>query len=387
MGLKKLCTFPSARMAVTYLLARYKDLAIVDCSTGGHVLFNFGHSSRLSDELYISNIFSAPLTDNDISLGNYDILLDVLYKIRDKGFKNIVIVQSAIGSIINIDYDLVLMKFKMKNIFILNIKLNADFYVAVGKSIIEIYKHIKEKNFKGYKGDGFCILGSNFSFQGKINHRYLVNLIENKFLEKCKFDNLNDFKFNNFKNIFNSKFNIITSMSLLGIGKQLNENCGIPYIYFSGIGIQEEIKFIEEVSKTLLMKTQKTKDCSYDYVFQQFKNIIQHTKLRIVCYMDEDILFGLRGFFNRFDNCVIEYYCFHNSLQEKYMECNEFIEKFKNQECCIISNSEICSYFNKGVVLDYLGLSYRLLTPEYPPTIGRSGAYNLMKSIVDCILD
>ena len=48
MPLNKYAAFPSARMEAFYLASRYRDLAIIDFSTNGHGVYNYGHLMRLA---------------------------------------------------------------------------------------------------------------------------------------------------------------------------------------------------------------------------------------------------------------------------------------------------------------------------------------------------
>ena len=70
MPLKKLFCLPSARSAMYYCAVQFKDLAILDRSTFGHALYNYGHLTRLATRFEGGNAFSTHLTQAEIIFGD-----------------------------------------------------------------------------------------------------------------------------------------------------------------------------------------------------------------------------------------------------------------------------------------------------------------------------
>ena len=99
MPLTKYAAFPSARMEAFYLASRYRDLAIIDFSTNGHGVYNYGHLMRLAPGRAQSAFYSVPLTEVDIALGNFSRLYTAAEEAARDGYKNILLLPSSISSV------------------------------------------------------------------------------------------------------------------------------------------------------------------------------------------------------------------------------------------------------------------------------------------------
>ena len=189
MPLNKYAAFPSARMEAFYLASRYRDLAIIDFSTNGHGVYNYGHLMRLAPGRAQSAFYSVPLTEVDIALGNFSRLYTAAEEAARDGYKNILLLPSSIGSVLGFDFKAYaedISRVSGVNMFTLPLKLSDDFYSGREAFLFSMVRFVgKEKSFAE---SAFNLLGGDATYQAQCDHIYLSELIESSFGLKLNID-------------------------------------------------------------------------------------------------------------------------------------------------------------------------------------------------------
>ena len=104
MPLKKLFCLPSARSAMYYCAVQFKDLAILDRSTFGHALYNYGHLTRLATRFEGSNAFSTHLTQAEIIFGDDSRFFNAVGELAERGsYHGVFVLPNVIGGVLGKD--------------------------------------------------------------------------------------------------------------------------------------------------------------------------------------------------------------------------------------------------------------------------------------------
>lgn len=415
MPLHKYTSLPTARMEMFYAATRYPDLAVLEFSTSGHALLNYGHLLRLDSGIVIKNDsqtlqnayeiqssgrpcgFTANPSETEIILGDDDTLCSALEILAKSGFKHIFLLPSAIHSVIG-SYPIErIAEFSKKlglNIFTAKTGLNDDFYSGSRQLFESFQQHFLSENTQKtpeseIQKNHFTIVGGLAYRSSWQEHQYIHKLIKDQFNMNCSFDSMNPSSIESWKNITYSAFNIVTTHSALSLAKSIQAKYGIPYVPFWGIGKNAELKALHSISEIVKRKRKGYESDTfiiYDQVMCQLGNICKLSCADVVCYADIDRIDALRKFLSEFFP-NIKFICSHqNHLNVAYCEINQLIERYKDSDYFVLSYDSVCKHMPKAVTIDYSGTEYHLLTPLKKPKIGIAGAYRLAEVITEMLL-
>lgn len=390
MSLKKYAALPSSRMQIFYNLSQYKDLAIVDFSTSGHALYNYGHLGWTGKDMN-NNIFSVHLTEVDISLGDFSKLYNAVDNIvNDYHYKNIFITPSSLACVIGIDIHQHIYTLSQKyniNIATIDTALYDDFYAGLQQSIEYLSRYSEDKRLPYKSNDKVCSILGGYTIQDKHNNKYVANLLKKYFDIDTIFDSMSCQKLYDWTNVPQSNIIIVTSIFALDIAKHYCQQYNIPYIYFSSLSMTAENKFVTQVSDVLNIPfdsdMQKQALAEYTNIANQMKNILSISPLNIICYTYVDQLKQLQTYFEELD-IQVTLICSHKNCYFEYMDINDFIQKQYNG--LILSYDKVCEYYNNSIAITNLALDYKLNVPLQDATIGVEGMYRLSKALSDKLL-
>lgn len=386
MPLNKYAAFPSARMEAFYLASRYRDLAIIDFSTNGHGVYNYGHLMRLAPGRAQSAFYSVPLTEVDIALGNFSRLYTAAEEAARDGYKNILLLPSSIGSVLGFDFKAYaedISRVSGVNMFTLPLKLSDDFYSGREAFLFSMVRFVgKEKSFAE---SAFNLLGGDATYQAQCDHIYLSELIESSFGLKLNIDSTRNERVEAWKHIGNAKINIVTSRYAVRTAEYLKEKFGTPYVYIYPLGKAAQDSALREISDILGRTFHSERDEIYDFAVLQFSNILCAEERGVICYTDTDRAEGLKGFLETI-GLNPQCYCTHKNGDFPYLALDEVIEKFHDSNDIVLSCDSVCRQVRCGIPVEYTGISYDLQVPLRDARIGTEGAYRLMRAITKKLL-
>ena len=93
MGLNKYSSLKSARMALYNKFALIKDLAIVELSTSGHGVYNYGDLAYKYPTRIKDNLYSTSINEVEISIGLFTKVEKAIKEAISDGYKNIFFLQ------------------------------------------------------------------------------------------------------------------------------------------------------------------------------------------------------------------------------------------------------------------------------------------------------
>ena len=382
MPLIKHMSLPTARMAVFYLASECADLAVVDFSTDGHGLYNYGHLLRLnpivpkeSDE----RIFSTHITEVDIALGDTSRLENAVREICDKEkYQNILLLPSSLACVLGWDLQGMAKDLSEKygvNIFTVSGGFEDDFFQGQEAFYLAAVQ-LAEKTTVCEKT--YNLLGG-ISVQDKGAHRALQAKLAPLGLQ-CNFDSANAGTFSAWQNAAAAELNIVTSRSTLAAADMLKQNFGIPYLLAPGIGKIAEDEFMHDIAVHFGGEFTSTSNAEYNFALLQTKNILEFQRTKIIVYADSDKIESMKPFFGEL-NVPVEMICSHTDMGYIHLSPDAFIGKYRDAESVILSYDSICREFPRSIVIAYSGLDYHLITPLYKPNFGIDGAYWLMEKL------
>ncbi len=383
MPLIKYAALPTARMSVFYLASYYKDIAVVDFSTSGHALYNYGHLNRLEPLLENADrrIFSTHLSEVDIALGDTKRLYKATEEAVNSGYTNILLMPSSIASTLGLDlesYANELSNTFNVNVFTVNVGLNDDYYKGREDYLMSMRRFCKDRDSS--KSNTYNLLGGTPSYVARQNHKAIADLIKGRLNIECNFDNLNASRACDWNKAGRAKLNVVTTKSAVKIAEYFKNIYGIPYIFACGWGKASEDMFLAKTASFFDVKYDVKLDNTYQFVMIQLRNILLMNRPKIVCYGDIDKLISIKAFLEEL-SIQAEYYCSHKTDDYKYVLSDEFIEKYASSDNVVISYDRICRQFKKYVEIDDMGLDYRLLTPLSKADFGIEGAYRFAESL------
>ena len=386
MPVVKYVALPTARTEAFNQTTQYTDLAVLDFSTQGHGVYNFGNLTRLEPLPIFKTAYSTHITEVDIALGDMSKLKNAVKSLVNNGYKNIYLMQSSLASVLGIDLESYAEECSMEfgvHVFTSQARLHDDCFVGAQEILYALSDFATDS---AIQKDGFNLLGGRLTPENKENHKYLAKLIEKEFKLPLKFDSLNADLLSDWKDVSSARLNVVTAKTAIKTAESLKAKFGIPYVYFLPFGKESEERGLSKIAKVINGDYTATDDKVYDFAFMQFRNIIQENAPKIVCYSDADRLHGLKEFFTEIGGSV-EYVCSHADDEFKFMDINDFIEKYANLDCFVLSYDRVCKYMKKSVSLENLGLDYKLLTPLRNVTCGKEGAYRLMEKTADILFN
>lgn len=373
MPLNKYGIFPNGRINLYNHFIMFNDVAILDFSTCGHGVFDYGNLSRLFYQKLDKHSYTADLNEIDLSLGQVNkAFLTCEEIIKNKDFKHIFIMPSSLSVTLGFDINALCYDIQEKyhvNTSTIFLNLNDDFYYAETLFYNYLFKYIKLE-----QSDKYNLIGDEVSNANILKHQKIKKILKEKYNLECMFDSLS---FNELNDLhLSNKLNIITSNSALDLAKKLN----IPYVFLNSLD-EENDKLFFEKGLNIPFKINE----NVDYIYFQFKNIIKMTNKMIVCYLNIDHLEMLNNFFSYLD-INIELIATHKNDKYKYMSMDNFIDLYKEKEYIVISNERVQKYLKDCISLEYVALDYKLLTPFEQTYIFYDDGIVLLEKLVSLII-
>ncbi len=373
MPLNKYGIFPNGRINLYNHFIMFNDVAILDFSTCGHGVFDYGNLSRLFYQKLDKHSYTADLNEIDLSLGQVNkAFLTCEEIIKNKDFKHIFIMPSSLSVTLGFDINALCYDIQEKyhvNTSTIFLNLNDDFYYAETLFYNYLFKYIKLE-----QSDKYNLIGDEVSNANILKHQKIKKILKEKYNLECMFDSLS---FNELNDLhLSNKLNIITSNSALDLAKKLN----IPYVFLNSLD-EENDKLFFEKGLNIPFKINE----NVDYIYFQFKNIIKMTNKMIVCYLNIDHLEMLNNFFSYLD-INIELIATHKNNKYKYMSMDNFIALYKEKEYIVISNERVQKYLKDCISLEYVALDYKLLTPFEQTYIFYDDGIVLLEKLVSLII-
>lgn len=373
MPLNKYGIFPNGRINLYNHFIMFNDVAILDFSTCGHGVYDYGNLSRLFYQKLDKHSYTADLNEIDLSLGQVNkAFLTCEEIIKNKDFKHIFIMPSSLSVTLGFDINALCYDIQEKyhvNTSTIFLNLNDDFYYAETLFYNYLFKYIKLE-----QSDKYNLIGDEVSNANILKHQKIKKILKEKYNLECMFDSLS---FNELNDLhLSNKLNIITSNSALDLAKKLN----IPYVFLNSLD-EENDKLFFEKGLNIPFKINE----NVDYIYFQFKNIIKMTNKMIVCYLNIDHLEMLNNFFSYLD-INIELIATHKNNKYKYMSMDNFIDLYKEKEYIVISNERVQKYLKDCISLEYVALDYKLLTPFEQTYIFYDDGIVLLEKLVSLII-
>lgn len=373
MPLNKYGIFPNGRINLYNHFIMFNDVAILDFSTCGHGVFDYGNLSRLFYQKIDKHSYTADLNEIDLSLGQVNkAFLTCEEIIKNKDFKHIFIMPSSLSVTLGFDINALCYDIQEKyhvNTSTIFLNLNDDFYYAETLFYNYLFKYIKLE-----QSDKYNLIGDEVSNANILKHQKIKKILKEKYNLECMFDSLS---FNELNDLhLSNKLNIITSNSALDLAKKLN----IPYVFLNSLDVENDKLFFEK-GLNIPFKINE----NVDYIYFQFKNIMKMTNKMIVCYLNIDHLEMLNNFFSYLD-INIELIATHKNNQYKYMSMDNFIDLYKEKEYIVISNERVQKYLKDCISLEYVALDYKLLTPFEQTYIFYDDGIVLLEKLVSLII-
>ncbi len=373
MPLNKYGIFPNGRINLYNHFIMFNDVAILDFSTCGHDVYDYGNLSRLFYQKLDKHSYTADLNEIDLSLGQVNkAFLTCEEIIKNKDFKHIFIMPSSLSVTLGFDINALCYDIQEKyhvNTSTIFLNLNDDFYYAETLFYNYLFKYIKLE-----QSDKYNLIGDEVSNANILKHQKIKKILKEKYNLECMFDSLS---FNELNDLhLSNKLNIITSISALDLAKKLN----IPYVFLNSLDEENDKLFFE---KELNIPFKKDEDI--EYIYFQFKNIIKMTNKKIVCYLNIDHLEMLNNLFS-YLNIDVELIATHKNNKYKQLSMDNFIDLYKEKDCIVIANERIQKYLKDCISLEYIALDYKLLTPFEQTYIFYDDGLALLEKIVSLII-
>lgn len=384
MPLVKYAALPTARMSIFYAAVVYRDLAVIDFSTNGHGLYNYGHLLRLQPffpDNAAARIFSTHITEVDIALGDRSRLDNAIREATEAGFRHILLMPSSIAAVLGFDLESDAVRLSRDfgvDVFTVPAGLNTDFYAGQTAFLLAMSRH--------FCGDGngahrdYQLLGGAPSLQARRSHDALSALLKDRLGLACGFDSLNATSVEDWAHANDAEISIVTAQSAVPTARHLQEKYGIPYCFACGLGRCEEEKFLEQVAAHFGLDGSARHDETYAFVLMQMKNILAVNRPAIVCYADVDRLLALSAVFEELET-EVEMICSHENERYLHLLPDDFITRYAPRDVVVISYDRVCRAFPRAVEVDQMGLDFRLQTPLYRPDFGVQGAYLLFEQL------
>lgn len=373
MPLNKYGIFPNGRINLYNHFIMFNDVAILDFSTCGHGVYDYGNLSRLFYQKIDKHSYTADLNEIDLSLGQVNKgFLACEEIIKNKDIKHIFVMPSSLSVTLGFDINALCYDIQEKyhvNTSTIFLNLNDDFYYAETLFYNYLFNYIKLE-----QSDKYNLIGDEVSNANILKHKKIKKLLKEKYNLECMFDSLS---FNELNNLhLSNKLNIITSISALDLAKKLN----IPYVFLNSLDEENDKLFFE---KGLNIPFKKNEDI--EYIYFQFKNIIKMTNKQIVCYLNIDHLEMLNKLFS-YLNIDVELIATHKNNKYKQLSMDNFIDLYKEKDCIVIANERVQKCLKDCISLEYIALDYKLLTPFEQTYIFYDDGLALLEKIVSLII-
>lgn len=384
MGLNKYFSIKSSRMALYNKFALIEDLAIIELSTSGHGVYNYGDLAFKYPNRIKDNLYSTSINEVEISIGLFTKVENAIKEAIKDGYKNIFLLPSSLVLMLGIDLNLLASKYRaifQINIFTINTKMHKTYY----SGICDFYNYLETLNYsnKDKIFNSYAIIGgenSIFDYNKKIE---IKNFLNSYFNLKCLLVDSNNLKLDDYLILSKVQFIIITSLTALNLVKYLKENYGIEYLYFNSMNYQSINEYLNIINISFKIPFKKKKLLSINLdVFNQVNNILHFTNKKIIIYANEDDLNLLKDYFKLFNYENVLYYSMYESNAYEKINADELIDKYQKKNVVIISSDTICKYFKKKIVISYDGLTYNLVTDIDKSLILLDSFYEFSKKLV-----
>ncbi len=383
MGLKKYGCMPTARMQMFYMTAGYPDLGILDFSTRGHAVFNYGHLGWTNPMSAAENLFSAQVSEADLITGSSKKLFAAVEEMMERGYRHIFLMPSSISEVMGIDLEGYASEVREQtgaDIFTVKAKLNGDFYQGAEALYTALARRFADSCTPEPRT--YNILGGHRYADG-VNHGYLVQRMAELGM-RLNVDVQNSPTFGDLERLPLGQINIVTNDYAVKAAEMLKKRNGTPYLCFHALSMETEDRFLSSVARLVGVEAPAAEpDRQYEMLTQQLRNILSVADRELLCYADVDMLRALEGFFEGL-GCPATYLCSHQKSRYPYAEPEEVITGCGDR--LLLSYDSICNHVPNSIPIDESGLVYQLHIPVQDHTVGKEGAYRLIRSIGQTLL-
>jgi len=390
MPIEKYVSPITSRMAVFENLINLKNCAVIDYSTMGHGLYNYGYIPRLTSQDTPIKSFMTHISETDIVLGSTKKLYQAVEElISEYNFDAIFIMPSAIASVIGFDLkgvsrDLTA-KFN-KPIISFDVGLAEDYYqgncVACAQLIQTFCKQSKRKT------NTYNILG-NFAneFNYKPDTAEIIRIMENALGQKVNFVYNEENSLDDFASITRARYNLVTSKEATKTAEYLKQEYNMPYFYFRPYGFEGTVNAIEDLRKRLNVKANdeflRSEEKRYTNVFAQMRNIVKFQGSKISIYAKYDVAYGINEFLVNELNAQAEAYCDLPDSNIPYCTYDNYIDSNREFNGVILSSDPVLRILGRDdrLQIDNPIQSYKMISPYDKPLVGFSGACHLCQML------
>lgn len=384
MGLNKYFTLKSARMALYNKFALIDNLAVIEISTSGHGVYNYGDLAYKYPFRIKNNLYTTSINEVELSIGDFTKAINSINEAIKDGYKHILLLPSSLVLMLGIDLNLLANKYKKMfniNIFTINVKMHETYYSGLN----DFYNYLTSLNYSNDNKviNSYAIIGgenSIFNYNKKIEIKKFINQY---FDLKCLLVDSNKIKYDDYLKLSKVNFIIITSLTALKLAKFLKEKYAIDYLYFNSINYQSINEYLNTINKEFNVPFKKKELLKINNdVYAQINNVLHFTNKRILVYANEDDLNLLTDYFKLFNYNNVTYYSMYESTNYEKINADEFIDNNKRKDVIVISSDSICKHFKKSVIINYDGLTYNLVTDIDKELILLNSFYEFSKKLV-----
>lgn len=389
MPLKKLFCLPSARSAMYYCAVQFKDLAILDRSTFGHALYNYGHLTRLATRFEGSNAFSTHLTQAEIIFGDDSRFFNAVGELAERGsYHGVFVLPNVIGGVLGKDLSAMAEEAEKKfNLPVFTVDAHQDANFMDGQQLfyMNMFKKMADSNQlkKEYTYNLLC--AGPFDCFAAADAAYIKKLLYKKLGLVCNFDLSQVISVWDWKDFGRAGLNIVCSDAGVKLAVEAQQQCGIPYLRLYPLGENMESDGLSEIAAFFGIPFRTRQDARFAEVCREFGNILSVFKTKIICFATADKLRALRSFLQLFD-VDAEYWCPYFTTGFKTVNEDECLSFCKGNDVLFIGFDRLAKQFSHAISLEKSGLDYHLQIPFRIPFVGKTGAYRLMQMIVDGLI-
>lgn len=362
------------RIAVCMAACAYKDLAVLEFSTAGHALFNYGHAKTAGNN---ANIFTASLKETQIALGDLSPLIAAAVEAAAAGFKYAYLLPSAITAAIGVDNDLLAARAKEESkieVFTSPIGYDEDAFSALRGFYLACAAF--STPHKAERGT-FAVLGAGCSRRERADAEYISNLLCRRLgLKRERGDMFAQWEAGR------AAVNVVVSAAAVPAAEALFARCGTPYVLFRPFGKESEEEATALVAKAAGAEYAPEPQEDYEQAMTEFRNICAEAKPAVACYLPEDLLVGVAAFLEKC-GAKVRAVCSHRSDLFPSLTPDEFVAGVRRE--IVVSYDSVCEIVG-GVPFAESGARYHLPSPYCLPRVGACGACTLAEALTAIII-
>lgn len=384
MGLNKYFTLKSARMALYNKFALMDDLAIIEISTSGHGVYNYGDLAYKYPSKIKNNLYTTSINEVELSIGDFTKVINAIKEAIKDGYKNIFLLPSSLVLMLGIDLKLLANKYKNMfniNVFTINVKMHETYYSGLNV----FYNYLTTLNYNDENKilNSYAIIGGENSISNFNKKVEIKKFINHYFNLKCILIDSNKIQYDDYLKLSKVRFVIITSLSALQLAKYLKEKFNIDYLYFNSINYQSINEYLNTINKTFNIPfKKKTLLKVNEETLSQINNVLHFTNKKILVYADEDDLNLLKDYFKLFNYHNVHYYSMYESKNYEKINADDFIDINKRKNVVVLSSDTICKHFKRSVTITYDGLTYNLVTSVDKSLVLLGSFYEFSKRLI-----